>query len=421
MNTDFLSALTDLVKDKGIKKEVILSAIRESLLQACKYHFKNGENFRVDMDEETGISSIFVEKTVVEEVHDPATEISLENAKAIDLMLQVGDIASIKVDSQELSRIAAQNASGIIKQKLREEENRALFEFYQAKEHDIITGTIARKVERRPDDFRKGRGGEKNDHPGYNVFVNLDKAEAMLPPQEQIPGENYRVNSRMIFYVTEVRETARGPKISLSRSIPELVKRLFEKEVAELADGTVVIKAISRDPGSRTKMAVYSYDDKVEAVGACVGRNSQRVNAVVDQLGNEKIDIIRWEENDALLIENALSPAKVICVAADEESKSAYVVVPDDQLSLAIGRGGQNAKLAAKLTGYRIDIKSESKAIEEGFFDDVEFAGEEGYEGSYELLDEEAYSNDYDDVYEGEATEYSADASGDEQAENPEE
>ena len=408
MNTEFLSALTELEKDKGIKREIILSAIKESLLQACKYHFKNGENFRVDMDETTGVSTIFVEKTVVENVTDPATEISLPNAKAIDIMLEVGDTASIRVDSQELSRIAAQNASGIIKQKLREEENRALFEFYQAKEHDIITGTIARKLPRHGDDTRRGKGTEKNDQPGYNVFVNLDKAEGMLPPQEQIPGENYHVNSRMIFYITEVRETARGPKITLSRSIPDLVKRLFEKEVAELADGTVVIKAISRDPGSRTKMAVYSYDDKVEAVGACVGRNSQRVNAVVAQLGNEKIDIIRWEENDAILIENALSPAKVICVAADEESKSAYVVVPNDQLSLAIGKGGQNAKLAAKLTGYRIDIKSESKAIEEGFFDDVEFAGEEGYEGSYDLLDEEGYAGEYDDAYEGDADEYSA-------------
>ncbi len=238
-------------------------------------------------------------------------------------------------------------------------------------EKDLVSGVISRHFE------RKGEDGKAST---MNVSVNLGKAEATLMAGEQIKGEKYDVNTRKKFYVVEVKDLPKGPKILLSRSRPELVKRLFEAEVAEIKDGTVEIKAISREAGSRTKMAVYSHDENVDAVGACVGVNSSRVNAVVDELGGEKIDIVNWNEDAALFIENALSPSKVIFVAVDEEEHSALVVVPDSQLSLAIGKAGQNARLTAKLTGYKIDIKSESQAEEEGVLDDIDFSSAEEFE-----------------------------------------
>ena len=366
MNTELMEALNVLEKEKNIRKEVVLKAIEESLVQACKHHFGKSDNIVVNMDYNTGEYEINMAKEVVENVEDQQTQISLPNAKILDKRAVYGSTVYVKVNSKEFGRIAAQIAKAIILQKLREEENRAVYERYKLME---------RHFERR---------GEDGKSTTVNVSVNLGKAEATLMAGEQIKGEEYKVNTRMKFYVVEVKDLPKGPKILLSRSRPELVKRLFEAEVAEIKDGIVEIKAISREAGSRTKMAVCSHDENVDAVGACVGVNSSRVNAVVDELGGEKIDIINWDENAAQFIENALSPSKVIFVAVDDDEHSALVVVPDSQLSLAIGKAGQNARLTAKLTGYKIDIKSESQAEEEGLFDEIDFSAAEETEQSEE-------------------------------------
>ncbi len=370
MNTELMEALNVLEKEKNIRKEVVLKAIEESLIQACKHHFGKSDNISVTMDYNTGEYEINMAKEVVENVEDQQTQISLPNAKILDKRAVYGSTVYVKVNSKEFGRIAAQIAKAIILQKLREEENRAVYERYKMMEKDLVSGVISRHFE------RKGEDGKSS----TNVSVNLGKAEATLMAGEQIKGEKYDVNTRMKFYVVEVKDLPKGPKILLSRSRPELVKRLFEAEVAEIKDGTVEIKAISREAGSRTKMAVCSHDENVDAVGACVGVNSSRVNAVVDELGGEKIDIVNWDENAAQFIENALSPSKVIFVAVDDEEHSALVVVPDSQLSLAIGKAGQNARLTAKLTGYKIDIKSESQAEEEGLFDEIDFSNAEEIE-----------------------------------------
>ena len=368
MNTELMEALNVLEKEKNIRKEVVLKAIEESLVQACKHHFGKSDNIVVNMDYNTGEYEINMAKEVVENVEDQQTQISLPNAKILDKRAVYGSTVYVKVNSKEFGRIAAQIAKAIILQKLREEENRAVYERYKLMERDLVSGVISRHFERR---------GEDGKSTTVNVSVNLGKAEATLMAGEQIKGEEYKVNTRMKFYVVEVKDLPKGPKILLSRSRPELVKRLFEAEVAE-------IKAISREAGSRTKMAVCSHDENVDAVGACVGVNSSRVNAVVDELGGEKIDIINWDENAAQFIENALSPSKVIFVAVDDDEHSALVVVPDSQLSLAIGKAGQNARLTAKLTGYKIDIKSESQAEEEGLFDEIDFSAAEETEQSEE-------------------------------------
>ena len=370
MNTELMEALNVLEKEKNIRKEVVLKAIEESLVQACKHHFGKSDNIVVNMDYNTGEYEINMAKEVVENVEDQQTQISLPNAKILDKRAVYGSTVYVKVNSKEFGRIAAQIAKAIILQKLREEENRAVYERYKLMERDLVSGVISR--------------GEDGKSTTVNVSVNLGKAEATLMAGEQIKGEEYKVNTRMKFYVVEVKDLPKGPKILLSRSRPELVKRLFEAEVAEIKDGTVEIKAISREAGSRTKMAVCSHDENVDAVGACVGVNSSRVNAVVDELGGEKIDIINWDENAAQFIENALSPSKVIFVAVDDDEHSALVVVPDSQLSLAIGKAGQNARLTAKLTGYKIDIKSESQAEEEGLFDEIDFSAAEETEQSEE-------------------------------------
>ena len=362
MNTELMEALNVLEKEKNIRKEVVLKAIEESLVQACKHHFGKSDNIVVNMDYNTGEYEINMAKEVVENVEDQQRAV-------------YGSTVYVKVNSKEFGRIAAQIAKAIILQKLREEENRAVYERYKLMERDLVSGVISRHFERR---------GEDGKSTTVNVSVNLGKAEATLMAGEQIKGEEYKVNTRMKFYVVEVKDLPKGPKILLSRSRPELVKRLFEAEVAEIKDGTVEIKAISREAGSRTKMAVCSHDENVDAVGACVGVNSSRVNAVVDELGGEKIDIINWDENAAQFIENALSPSKVIFVAVDDDEHSALVVVPDSQLSLAIGKAGQNARLTAKLTGYKIDIKSESQAEEEGLFDEIDFSAAEETEQSEE-------------------------------------
>ena len=346
-NNELLEALNILEQEKNISKETLLEAIENSLITACKNHFGKSENVKVNIDPETCEYHVFQEKKVVEKVEDPVEEISLVNAKMIDSKYELDDIVNVEVKSKEFGRIATQNAKNVILQKIREEERKVLFDEYYSKEKDIVTGIVQRYV-------------------GKNVSINLGKVDAILTENEQVKGEVFQPTERIKVYILEVKSTSKGPRVLVSRTHPELVKRLFESEVAEVKDGTVEIKAIAREAGSRTKIAVWSNDPDVDPVGACVGMNGARVNAIVNELRGEKIDIITWNENPAMLIENALSPAKVISVIADAEEKAAKVVVPDYQLSLAIGKEGQNARLAARLTGYKIDIKSETQAIESG-------------------------------------------------------
>ena len=373
MNTELLEALTILEKEKNISKDVMMEAIENSLLSACKNHFGTSDNIKIVMDRETCDYSVFAEKEVVEEVFDPAIEISLEDAEKINPSLHIGDIAQVPVYSKEFGRIATQNAKNLILQKIREEERKVVFDQYFEKEKDIVTGIVQRYV-------------------GKNISINLGRADAMLTENEQVKGEHFEPTERIKLYIVEVKNTTKGPKILVSRTHPELVKRLFEAEVAEVKDGTVEIKSIAREAGSRTKMAVWSNDPNVDPVGACVGMNGARVNAIVNELRGEKIDIINWDENPAILIENALSPAKVIAVMADPDEKTALVVVPDYQLSLAIGKEGQNARLAARLTGFKIDIKSETQAKEAGDFYDYD--DDETAEDAAEASAEETSAED---------------------------
>ena len=360
MNTELLEALTILEKEKNISKEVLMEAIEQSLIQACKNHFGKADNVHVTIDHETCEFSVYADKTVVEVVEDPVMEISLSNAKMMDSKYELGDIVQVPIQSKQFGRIATQNAKNVILQKIREEERKVLYDEYFQKEKDVVTGVVQRYM-------------------GKNVSVNLGKVDAILSENEQVKGEVYKPTERIKVYVLEVKDSPKGPKIMVSRTHPELVKRLFEAEVTEVKDGIVEIKSIAREAGSRTKIAVWSNDPDVDAVGACVGMNGARVNTIVEELRGEKIDIISWNENPALLIENALSPAKVITVLADPDEKTALVIVPDYQLSLAIGKEGQNARLAARLTGFKIDIKSETQAREAGDFEyDQESDDEEG-------------------------------------------
>lgn len=343
---EMTEALKQLEREKGISPDVIMEAIENSLVAACKRDFGKSDNIRVNMDRETAAISVFAEKTVVEEVEDPALEISLEQARMINGQYQIGDTVNIEITPKNFGRIAAQHARSVIVQKIKEEERKAVYNHFYCKEKDIVTGIVQRYV-------------------GNNISISLDdKTDALLMENEQVPGEVFKPTDRIKLYIVEVKETNKGAKISVSRTHPELVKRLFEKEVTEVQDGTVEIKSIAREAGSRTKIAVYSNDENVDPVGACVGLNGARVNAIVNDLKGEKIDIINWSEDPIVLIENALSPSKVVSVVVNEEDKSAKVVVPDFQLSLAIGKEGQNARLAARLTGYKIDIKSETQAKE---------------------------------------------------------
>jgi len=339
---ELIEALGQIQKEKGIDKEILLEAIENSLVAACKNEYGRADNIKVSIDRETGKVLVWSEKTAVEEVLEPLTEISLANAKLKDPKYELGDIVQVEVTPKNFGRIAAGKAKQVVVQKIREEERKSLYNQYYGKEKDIVTGIIQRYV-------------------GRNVSINLGKVDAVLTENEQVRGEVFRPTERIKLYVVDVKDTTKGPKISVSRTHPELVKRLFESEVTEVKDGIVEIKSIAREAGSRTKIAVWSNDLDVDPVGACVGVNGSRVNSVVDELRGEKIDIINWSEDPVILIENALSPAKVVSVDVDVEGKSANVIVPDYQLSLAIGKEGQNARLAARLTGYKIDIKSESQ------------------------------------------------------------
>ena len=386
MNTELLEALTILEKEKDISKETLLDAIENSLINACTNHFGKADNIKVIMDRETCDYQLIQEKTVVDEVMDDVEEISLEDAKNIDKKYEIGDIVQIPVESKSFGRIATQNAKNLILQKIREEERKVIYDQYFEKEKDIVTGIVQRYV-------------------GRNISVNLGKVDAMLTENEQVKGEVFQPTERIKLYVVEVKNTTKGPKILVSRTHPELVKRLFEAEVTEVRDGVVEIRSIAREAGSRTKIAVWSNDPDVDPVGACVGMNGARVNTIVNELRGEKIDIINWSDNPGILIENALSPAKVISVMADPDEKTASVIVPDYQLSLAIGKEGQNARLAARLTGYKIDIKSESQAIESGELPENYM---ELMEGVYE---EEMYEDGYDEEVADEVYETSEGAS----------
>ena len=338
-NRELIEALDELEKEKEISKDIILEAIENSLLAACKNHFGKADNIKVIIDRETGEVKVFAEKLIVEEVEDPTVQISVEDALIVSADKKLGETVDVVVTPKDFGRIAAQKAKQVVVQKIREEERKVIYNQYFEKEKDIITGTVQRNI-------------------NGNLSVNIGKIDTILTENEQVKTEYLKPHDRVKLYVVEVKDTTKGPRITVSRTHPELVKRLFEYEVTEIADGTVEIKGIAREAGSRTKMLVYSNNPDVDPVGACVGVNGQRVNAIVDELHGEKIDIINWSEDPAVLIENALSPSIVISVDVDEEEKKASVLVPEYQLSLAIGKEGQNARLAAKLTGYKIDIKS---------------------------------------------------------------
>ena len=391
MNRELMEALDILEKEKNISKDKLLEAIEQSLIQACKNHFGKADNVHVTIDPETCDFSVYADRNVVEYVEDPALEISLADALKITSRAEIGGIVQVPIQSKEFGRIATQNAKNVILQKIREEERKVLFDEYYGKEKEVITGIVQRVM-------------------GKNVSINLGKADAVLSENEQVKGETFKPTERIKVYILEVKDTPKGPRILVSRTHPGLVKRLFESEVAEVKDGTVEIKSIAREAGSRTKIAVWSNDPDVDAVGACVGMNGARVNAVVEELRGEKIDIINWDENPAILIENALSPAKVIAVMADPDEKTALVVVPDYQLSLAIGKEGQNARLAARLTGFKIDNKSETQAKESGdFYDyDDDEAPEASAEDSEETLTEDAQEENLTEDAETEETEETA-------------
>ena len=375
MNKELMEALNILEKEKEISKETLFEAIENSLLTACKNHFGKADNVKVEIDRDTCDFLCYAEKEVVEtkeEVEDNLLQIALEDAKEVSKKAKVGDILNVEIKSKEFGRIATQNAKNVILQKIREEERSVIYNQYFEKEKDVVTGVVQRYV-------------------GKNISINLGKADALLNETEMVKGEVFKPTERIKVYILEVKNTPKGPRINVSRTHPELVKRLFEAEVTEIKDGTVEIMSIAREAGSRTKIAVWSNNPNVDAVGACVGMNGARVNAIVEELRGEKIDIVNWDENPGNLIQNALSPAKIVAVFADPDEKTAKVVVPDYQLSLAIGKEGQNARLAVRLTGYKIDIKSETQAKDApGFrYEDYMDMDEEEYE-EYEEYDEYA-------------------------------
>ncbi len=381
MSAELILALEQLEKEKGIKKDVIIEAIEAALISAYKKNFGSAMNVKVNIDRTTGDVKVFGLRKVAEDPDMEQMDISVDEAAKLNPTLAVGDIAEMEVTPRTFGRIAAQTAKQVVVQKLREAERGIIYDEFYNKESDIVTGIIQR-IEKR------------------NVIVDLGKTEAVLAPTEQTPGEEYRFNERLKSYIVEVKKTTKGPQIMISRTHPGLVKRLFELEVPEIHDGTVEIKSISREPGSRTKIAVYSKDENVDPVGACVGQKGTRVQAIVDELRGEKIDIIKWSNDPKEYISSSLSPAKVVRVDASEDEKAARVIVPDYQLSLAIGKEGQNARLAAKLTGWKIDIKSESQlrqSIEKQLFDD-------SLSGNYMDFNAEDENDDYsgdqdDDVF----------------------
>ncbi|MBR5948868.1 MAG: transcription termination/antitermination protein NusA [Clostridia bacterium] len=350
MNAELISALRQISKDRGISFEVLADAIEAALVSAYKKNYNTNGNVRANLDRETGKIEIWASKTVVETVEDPMTEISLKNAKAVNPLFEIGDVLEEEADTKNFGRIAAQTAKQVVMQRIREAEQGAIFDEYAEKENEVLTAIVQRS--------------EKN-----GIYVELGKTDGLIPFNEVIAGENYETNDRVKIYVLKVQRDTKGPQILASRTHPGLVKRLFELEIPEIQSGIVQIKSIAREAGQRTKIAVFSTDEQVDAVGACVGQRGVRVERIVSELHNEKMDIIEWDPDIAVYIAKALGPAKVTMVFINEAEKAARVIVPDSQLSLAIGKEGQNARLAAKLTGWKIDIKSQSQA--DGEFEEL--------------------------------------------------
>lgn len=365
MSSELFSAISYLEKEKGIDKQTLLDALEAALISAYKKNFKSASNVSVKFDEEAGTMKIHAKKKVVETVENEQEEISLDEAREINPNYELDDIVEVEVTPRNFGRIAAQAAKQVVTQRVREAERGVIYNEYVDREEDVMTGIIQRV----DNNF---------------VYVDLGKIEAKLAKSEQIATEEYKVHDRIKVYVTKVENTSKGPQIYISRSHPGLLKRLFEMEVPEIYEGIVEVKSISREAGDRSKIAVYAHDPDVDPVGSCVGPKGQRVQAVVDELNGEKIDIVEWSEDPVVYVSNALSPSKVIDVIVDEENKATTVIVPDYQLSLAIGKRGQNARLAAKLTGWKIDIKSESVAKEEGLLSE-----EKEEEDDFLLFDEE--------------------------------
>ncbi|MBQ9376747.1 MAG: transcription termination/antitermination protein NusA [Schwartzia sp.] len=358
-----MAAFQELGREKGISPDVLFDAIEAALLSAYRRNFGSEQNARVFLDRETGAYHVYAIKTVVDEVENPVLEISVDEAQAIRPEYEVGDVLEVEVTPANFGRIAAQTAKQVVVQRIREAERGNIYDEFSSRSSDIVTGVVQR-VENR------------------NVYIDLGKTEAILVPSEQIEGEYFEHGDRIKAYILEVRKTSKGPQIAVSRTHPGLLKRLFELEVPEIYDGIVEIKSVAREPGMRSKIAVYSLDEDVDPVGSCVGHKGMRVQAIVTELRNEKIDIVKWNEDPAHFIANALSPAKVVSVAVNPEEKFSRMIVPDYQLSLAIGKEGQNARLAATLTGWKIDIKSESQAEGEEpdeNMDVVEVTGEESF------------------------------------------
>ncbi|WP_088105129.1 transcription termination factor NusA [Halalkalibacter urbisdiaboli] len=374
MNSEFMDALATLEREKGIGKEVIIEAIEAALISGYKRNFNQAQNVRVDVNRENGSIRVFARKTVVEEVFDARLEISLEEAKHINPNYEVDDIIEIEVTPKDFGRIAAQTAKQVVTQRVREAERGIIYSDFIDREEDIMTGIVQRQDHR-------------------FIYVDLGKVEALLPLNEQMPNESYKHNDRIKAYITKVEKTTKGPQILISRSHPGLLKRLFELEVPEIYDGTVEIKSVSREAGDRSKIAVHAENPEVDPVGACVGPRGQRVQTIVNELKGEKIDIVRWSEDPVEYVANALSPSKVIKVNVNEDEKMTQVIVPDYQLSLAIGKRGQNARLAAKLTGWKIDIKSESEAEELGLLNDANYVEPRG-EGANVNVEEDTFVPD---------------------------
>lgn len=342
MSAELIHALEQLEKERGIHKDILIDAIEQALISAYKKNFGTNQNVEVNIERSTGEIRVYALKTIVDEVMDPAEEMSLDQAKRFGADFEIGDMVEVEVTPRKFGRIAAQTAKQVVMQRIREAEREIVFGEFASREEDILTGVVSR-FDRK------------------NVVIDLGRVEAVLPPGEQTPGERYNIHERVKVYVINVKKTNRSPQIYVSRTHPGLVKRLLEMEVPEISDGTVEIKTIAREAGSRTKIAIHSRNENVDPVGACVGQKGSRIRAIVDELRGEMIDVIKWSPIQEDYIASALSPAKVIQVSLDEDTRIARVVVPDFQLSLAIGKEGQNARLAAKLTGWKIDIKSESQ------------------------------------------------------------
>ncbi len=396
MNMEFIEAMEELEKQKGISMDVLIEALEAALISAYKRNFASLQNVRVTIDRTTGEIKVYARKNVVEHVEDDRLEITLEDARQRDPRYELDDIVEIEVTPRDFGRIAAQTAKQVVVQRIREAERGLIYEEFSNREGDIVTGIVQRQDQK-------------------NIYIDLGKTEATLGPTEQIPGEEYRHGDRLKTYIVEVKKTTKGPQIMVSRTHPGLLKRLFELEVPEIHDGVVELKSVAREAGARSKVAVYSRDENVDPVGACVGPKGMRVQTIVNELKGEKIDIVKWSQDPAKFVANALSPAKVVDVRIFEESKVARVVVPDYQLSLAIGKEGQNARLAAKLTSWKIDIKSESQVeelIANGEYDDLQeqYLDEDFTSDDFDTEEWGEYSEDYDynDEYEENYEEYEA-------------